>query len=152
MRSSHSFFNFLLILLTISFFSCTVYNKRCKNYHKEFSVICNCKNINSNDSIANEIKKYTNDNCDGCYYYYCPILFNKKNKVGIYQYWKMATHNHSNNFFLYDSEKITYIKSNNFETIKSFLQKNNFSNKQIEKTISKIKECNEKNKNTGDRF
>lgn len=141
-----------LVFITFSLFiSCSRKCLSIKEYDN--SVLCSCKKVKGNDSIAKQIENYrysvTNQMA---YYSYCPLLMSKKNKVGIYQYWTGGVHTHRNNFFIYDSEKIIYIKSDNFDTMKSFLKEKNFNDKQIEKVILKIRKCNDANKNVGDKF
>ena len=143
-----------LIFLFISFSIFISCSRKCISIisHGD-AILCNCRNVYGRDSIAKQIASYQDSiTHTNAFYAYCPILFSKKNKVGVYQYWTGGVHTHRDNFFLYDGNKITFIKSDDFGAIKSFLQKNSFDDKSIEKAILKIKKCIDANKNVGDSF
>ena len=121
-----------IFLLSAFSYSCS---RQCRQFREYGDLVqCNCRDIHSRDSISARIKSHQDSITPyKAHYGYCPILINKKTRVGIYQYWTGGDHTPKNNFFAYDGYALIYLKSDDMEDIKSFLKKNNFNDKEIEK-------------------
>lgn len=126
---------------------CTIISGRHKLVFNKGELACKCNSINERDSITLMIARKTGKETR---YSYCPIIVND-NTVGVFQYWSIAIHANTANFFLFDGKSIMNYKASISE-IETFLKDENFNKKEIDQALGKIKTCIAKDGNNSDSF
>jgi len=115
--------------------------------------VCNCKKALTGDSIAKRIESHQHDILrQDSEYAYCPVISKKGNNFAIIQFWTGGSHTRKDNFLLYDTGKMIFVMSSDFEKMRSFLVQGGFKNKDIEQTLSRIKKCIAVNDKVTDSF
>ena len=115
---------------------------------------CKCKEIlTSNVFFSDDIhvieilEKYFNDKSTAIIY--CPIVYYKETKIGIYQFYQISTNRYTDIFFLFDEKGVEILKRDidKQSRVSEFLKENNFPNKKIKKGLKTIEKTITYNEN-----